>query len=395
MIAIVDAGKSNHVSRSPGAPQAGGDAISDAIVALTPFDSFKSRAWDSVAPDRRTPMQQHIWARAAVETLSPGKPVDVVSVGSISEPAALAPLSQQAILQLGRRRLLGSEELGEPVEVVYRDQAALKCLARGLVATRLPLSFGHYLADTPLIKELKLAYGRRGLVVVRPLPQRASPWISLDASWISPEAHFSARRRSDFRRMRRSAEKLGQVTTDIIVPEPNALPALLEEAMTIEERGWKGRAGTALAYDERQRRFYERYAALACEAGILRLCFLRIDGRAAAMQLAVETEGRFWLLKIGFDKSFKRCSPGNLLLRDTISYAAAKGLASYEFLGKEAEWTMLWTQNARPLVALRSYPFNCAGLVAALSDARDVALQRIAARKQDEQVPNRMRETDA
>ena len=45
------------------------------------------------------------------------------------------------------------------------------------------------------------------------------------------------------------------------------------------------------------------------------------------MQVAVETGGRFWLLKVGYDERFARCSPGSLLLLETIRHAATTGVA--------------------------------------------------------------------
>ena len=341
------------------------------------FEAFLPDAWNAVAPERRTPMQQHIWARAAKETLSPNAPVDVAAVGGSQTPLALAPFGRRPGWP-ARLMLLGAEELSESVEVVYRSVEHLELLAEELAATRLPQTFGHYLADTPFIAALRRANRGRGIVVARPLPHRACPSIELDRSWVEPESHFTSKRRSDFRRMQRTAEKLGELKVEITSPARTAVPALLDEALEIETRGWKGRAGTAVAHNEEQARFYRRYAEYAANSGILRLCFLRLDGKAVAMQMAVETEARFWLLKIGYDETFKRCSPGNLLLRETISYAAAHGLKSYEFLGKEADWTTLWTQNARPVVALRTYPFNFAGAAAAALDFLHLARQRLA-----------------
>lgn len=357
------------------------------------LSSITASAWNAVAPERRTPMQQHLWVSVAAETLSPRRAVRVVLVGSLKAPLALAPLMRSH--SPGRMKLLGAEELAEPVEVLYSSKDTLARLAEGLAATRMPLSFGHYLADTPFLVALKRAYRGRGLVIARPLPARACPSIALDPSWIEPESHFTARRRSDFRRMQRTAEKIGRVEIEILTPRADAAAALLDEAIEIEHRSWKSRAGTSLAENEQQARFIRRYGALACDAGILRLCFLRIDGRAIAMQIALETEGRFWLLKIGYDEAFKRCSPGNLLLRETISYAARSGLKSYEFLGKEAEWTTLWTQQARPVVALRTYPFNAAGLFAGLADGIHMARQRIAAAWLERKIKKSQVEADA
>jgi CelD/BcsL family acetyltransferase involved in cellulose biosynthesis len=347
------------------------------------LDSISADIWDGVALDRRTPMQQHIWVKAAAQALSPDRPVRVVLVGSPESPAALAPL-REATQGPSRLSLLGAEELGEPVEVIYRTPDALDTLASGLAATGMPIGFGHYLTETVFIDALKRAYRRRGIVAVRPLPMRAAPYITLSENWIEPEQNFSSRRRSDLRRMQRAAEKLGTVTTQIVSPDPADVPALLEEAMAVESQSWKGRSGTAIVHNQLQETFYRAYAEAAARAGILRICFLRIAGHAAAMQIGVETEGAFWLLKIGYDEAYKKCSPGNLLLRETIRDAAQKGLKSYEFLGKEAPWTQVWAEQAHPIAALRVYPVNFSGMVSALSDAGQLARKRLSKTASDE-----------
>lgn len=350
-------------------------AARPAVAEQFDFDDFGGAAWDAVAPERRTPMQQHIWARAAAETLSPCVRVTAVTVGSLDKPLAVAPLRRDAHWP-HRLSLLGADELAEPVEVAYRDQAALEALAGGLARGSRPISFGHYHGDTPFIDALRRAWRGRGVVVARALPTRGSPSIALDRSWLEPESHFSSRRRSDFRRMQRAADKIGKVSFMIAAPTPEIVLKLLDEAIAIEARSWKARSGTALVQNAEQSRFLRRYAVLASEAGILRISFLKIDGSAVAMQIAAETDNRFWLFKVGYDEHYKRCSPGNLLLRETIRYAAGRGLASFEFLGKEAPWTTLWTEFARPLVALRVYPFNFAGAAAAAIDGIGMARRR-------------------
>lgn len=343
---------------------------------LIDLSRFSSAVWDDLAPERRTPMQEHLWTQSAAEVLSPDRPCKVATIGSPDAPAALAPLTVSA-RGAPRYRLLGAEELGEPVEVIYRDEASLVALAKGLAGLDRPLSFGHYLSETPFTAYLRAAYLGRGAVVTRALPMRAAPYITLSDAWLEPEQNFTTRRRSDFRRMQRKATKLGEVRTDILSPSIDEVDALIDEAFTIETRSWKGETQTAIAFNAQQASFYRLYGRRACEAGMFRVCFLRISGQAAAMQLAVETNNRFWLLKIGYDDVFKACSPGNLLLRETIRYAARRKHLSYEFLGKEAQWTKVWTSQARTIVALRTYPYNLAGVRAASTDATDAVKNRI------------------
>src|SRR5262249_3804133 len=183
------------------------------------------------------------------------------------------------------------------------------------------------------------AFKSKGILITR--PATGYPWIELDESWSDPERKLSQSRRSSLRRALRKAEEIGTIECEILTPQPHDLPPLLAESLRIEAANWKGRTGSALLSDSDRRRFFEQYTAIASERGILRLCFLKIGGHAAATQIAVESGGGFWLLKVGYDETFARCSPGNLLMIESLRYAATRGLRTYEFLGSEEPWTRM------------------------------------------------------
>ena len=147
--------------------------------------------------------------------------------------------------------------------------------------------------------------------------------------------------------------------------------------IVLEAAGWKGRTGSALLSDPHRRQFYEKYATIASEKGILRLSFMRIGGEVAATQIAVESGGRFWLLKVGYDEKFARCSPGHLLMVQTLRYAAERGLRTFEFLGSAEPWTQVWTTDVRPCVSVWAYPNNFRGLAAFLWDAARFGWERL------------------
>lgn len=169
---------------------------------------------------------------------------------------------------------------------------------------------------------------------------------------------------------------MGRLRCEVLAPTVDNVGPLLEEAFGVEAAGWKGREGSALSCDVKRGRFFKRYAALAARKGILRLCFLRIGGRAAAMQLAVEWANRFWLLKIGYDESFDRCSPGTLLILETVRYAAQRRLGSYEFLGTVEPWTRMWTRLERPCLSVAVYPAGLKGLAAVAAEATAVGSRK-------------------
>jgi hypothetical protein len=298
----------------------------------------------------------------------------VVKTGS--QTGAIAPLVRTKGI-LGRLEYLGVKILREPTDLVFSDPVALKNLADALATTGFPLFLDRIPADSPTIVAIREAYRGHGLVLLR----KAQPYprILLHLGWRKPESQLSSGRRSDLRRAARNAEKIGPLSYQILSPTPSQLGPILEEALEVEAANWKGSEGSALAHDRLRAKFYRHYAALASAAGILRLCFLRVGRKAAAMQFALECAGGFWLLKIGHREEFARCSPGMLLIAETVRYAASRGLVSYEFLGNADKWTRIWTQDEIQTVTIRAYPFRVRGVAALAADASQAVLRRFEA----------------
>ncbi len=323
-------------------------------------------AWQPLAAQASLPMQDHIWAQAGVEAFAKTGKLHCIAVGAAERPAAIAPLVKRGGI-FAHFEMLSVRELYEPMDLLYADATALESLIDALVKSGFAIQLGRLPADSPTLAAMQKAYQRRGWVHLS--EATPYPYIELHEAWREPERQFNSGRRSDFRRAQRHAEQQGAVSCEILLPGVTELEPLLEEAFEVEAAGWKGATGSALARDTERGAFYRRYAALAAEQGILRLCFLRIGGRAVAMQFAVESYDRFWLVKIGYDESFSRCSPGTLLMLHTVKYAATRGLRSYEFLGLCEPWTQQWTQTLRHCVALRAYPLNWRGAATLTCDA--------------------------
>jgi CelD/BcsL family acetyltransferase involved in cellulose biosynthesis len=330
--------------------------------------------WDALARGEHLATGEHAWVLAAAETFAADGRLYVILVRDADGAlCAAAPLALQ-----GRRPqrlvLLAAGELGEPGDVLTRDDDACAALATALAGAPWAVVLRRLSAGSRLADALTARLRARGAVVRRPAPE--CPVIRLDESWREPEARLSSRRRSDLRRARRRADGVGAVTVDVHAPGPAEVSPLLDEAIAVEARSWKGREGTALRHNVRVLPFYRRYAELAAERGILRIALLHIAGDPAAMTVAVETAGGLWLLKVGYDEAFGRCSPGMLMTRETIAYAADRNLRSYEFLGNRAPWTDVWSEDMREFETLGVYRAGVRGLAAAVSDARETRRNR-------------------
>ena len=341
--------------------------------------------WNSLGGEGGCPHLSHAWVRACAASFAGSGELSVVVVGA-PNALALAPLIRRDDV-VPRLELLGVDELGEPSDLLAADPSALALLADALVRTGQPVHLKRIPADSATVPALRRAYRGRGVVISR--PHAAYPWIPLDATWTSPEERLSARRRSDVRRARRIAAGMGPVSIEVVSPAPAEVGPLIEEAFLVEAASWKGRRGSAVLNDAARAAFYRQYAFWASERGILRLGFLRIGGRPAAMQLAVESGERFWLLKIGYDESFARCSPGTLLMLEALRCAVARGLRSYELLGAVEPWTLMWTQLARPCVSLRAYPATAPGIGALMMEVARMGGRKLGRRLRNGWLPRK------
>ncbi len=279
--------------------------------------------------------------------------------------------------RFARWRLAGVREVHEPGDALCRDADAARRLAQAVLHSGRPLSLDRVSGESRFIDALREAARGHAFVSVR--PATPCPTIALDQSWCTPEARFNSGRRSDFRRATRRAAEYGAVSCEMLSPAPHQFDALFDEAVAVEAASWKTEAGSALAADTARERFFRTWFRAAAARGELRIAFLRIDGRAVAMQLAIESLGRYWLFKIGYDEAYSRCSPGTLLMLHTLGWAAERGLSGYEFLGNAEPWIAeLWTSEARDCVRLRTYPFNLRGAVALAQDGAQWLRARIA-----------------
>lgn len=313
-------------------------------------------AWQrDIPPGPLGPLDRPAWVAAAAATLAP---TDGLRVVVVEEGSALIGVAPLVVGPSGALELLGAETMAEPADFVARDRDALLALARAVVRLGHPLRLARLPARSGTPRALRAA--GHGWVTVRPAD--SWPTLLLDSAWMAPEGRLSGRRASDLRRARRRAEAAGIVQVRHHRPGPGGVEPLLAQAEAVEAAGWKGRAGSALIHDPVRRAFFQSWARRAAADGSLRISFLWIDGAAAAVQVAAESAQRRWILKIGHTDAHARCSPGLLLLLDSVRDAAARGLDAVEMLGVVEPWTRAWTPHESATVSVRHYPTTIAGV---------------------------------
>lgn len=330
-------------------------------------DEALVRSWRKLEAAASLPMQSHAFASALASTFLADTHIEVFFVRERDDIAALLTLCREPG-RFARWRMVGTHEVCEPDDALYRDPQGARQLAEAIIGDGRALEVDRVPVGSELIAALRTALRGKGWMSVR--PATPTPTIRLEPRWKDPASCFNSGRRSDFRRAARRAGEVGQVSFEILSPGPDGFDALFDEAIGVEMRSWKREAGTAIAADRAKENCFRHLFRSACEQGEFRIAFMRIDGRAVAMQMALETLDRYWLFKIGFDEDYERCSPGTLLMLHTIGWAAERELGAYELLGNLEPWiAQFWTREQHDCVWVRAYPFNARGAVAFAADA--------------------------
>lgn len=270
--------------------------------------------------------------------------------------AAIAPLARH------RHRLVSPANYHTPAfELVGEDDDAVAEVARTLLAERPPsLRIRFAAGGGTSVLALRAAARSRGYRTVERTLER-SPYVDTAPGWHAYHGGLDAKLRRELRRRLRRLQAEGRVEVTVADGRRD-LDDLLAETLRVEGLAWKAGRGTAIASDGATAGFYTDVARWAAARGTLRLAYLRLDGRALAVDLAVEEGGHHYLLKTGYDPAVRHLAPGLLLRVAMLERAFSSGQRSYELLGADEPWKLAWTRSVRERVELRAFRPGPTGL---------------------------------
>lgn len=170
--------------------------------------------------------------------------------------------------------------------------------------------------------------GMAACLIARTAEAAGRPVLRLDAharAVLLPGA-APARASKELRRQRRRLAEAGTLAHETATA-PGAVQAALAEFVALEERGWKGRAGTAAACDPAAARFISQAVAALAAEGKACIDRLVLDGRTIAAAITLFSGDRAWFWKIAYDETLARFSPGVQVTLDLgAALAADRGL---------------------------------------------------------------------
>jgi CelD/BcsL family acetyltransferase involved in cellulose biosynthesis len=125
------------------------------------------------------------------------------------------------------------------------------------------------------------------------------------------EAALDKKRRKEWARQRRRLEECGRVKT-LAVDDASGVEAFL----ALEQSGWKGARGSALAADAARAAFTREMLARFASRRQLQTHSLALDGEPIAIGLVLRSGARAFYWKTAYDERFADYSPGLQLTLD-------------------------------------------------------------------------------
>lgn len=339
------------------------------VIIIRNLDGLKRlrSEWEEIAETKKVePWQSFSWFEAAAISYSRKHSLRIITVRKDGRLTAIAPMvlkpTEQALKPM-QHHFLAGEEMKEPNRFVACDEESQTSLIKAITREpHYPVRLSRIQCEKKMEEKIFELFRASGWITrAMPMP---CPYIELKGEIIKKSL------RKDLNRSRKKARTYGELNFETIKEgSMEEMAKSLQKGFLIEASGWKGKNNTAILSNNKRREFFERYAEASFREGILRLSFLYIGNTPVAFHFAVETNGTYWLLNIGYDEKYSDCSPGNILLEETIHDAKNRGVARYNLLGKEEKWTKRWTEKSLESVVFVAYRPNIHGVKAMISDA--------------------------
>ena len=150
------------------------------------------------------------------------------------------------------------------------------------------------------------------------------PWMVTDAYARAllvrdrdPRERFNSNMKNNLRRWQARLAAEGTLSPRRLAPDDD-LAAWTAEFMQLEASGWKGRAGSALACREDDRRFVAAVFGEAFRRGRLLITGLDLDGKPLARHIMLTAGVGAVSFKLAYDEAHASCSPGILAEVDNV-----------------------------------------------------------------------------
>jgi CelD/BcsL family acetyltransferase involved in cellulose biosynthesis len=158
------------------------------------------------------------------------------------------------------------------------------------------------------------ALDRAGLRTYR-RPRFEVGLIPIDHDWEACKRRWSKNHRRKMTKRLRQLTSQGDVRLEMQAQlPPQQVRPWIQRGFEVEDRSWKGEAGTSVLRAPGMFDLFVRQAELAAKWGQLELAFLELKGRPIAFRYGWNAKGIYHSCKVGYDAQYAAYSPGQLLM---------------------------------------------------------------------------------
>jgi hypothetical protein len=289
---------------------------------------------------------------AWIEQFAPDRRIAAVLVEEGQQAVAALPLVEQRWGQFVLVGGLPANEWATHGDLLWDPRvgpAAIEALIEAL-GRRLPwplVSLSPVALEAPQWAAFFEAAARVGWSLHRQTRWRTGV-VDVQGSWADYESALGRDHRRNRRRNSQALDKAGGGELDLRTEFTAAeVSRLVREGFEVEDRSWKGAAGTSVLRTPGMFEFFERSALSAAALGCLELAFLRHAGRPIAFGYGWQAKDTHFLPKVGYDEGFKQFGPGQLLVMRWLERLFAGGRRqTLDFWGELAPWTESWSTRS-------------------------------------------------
>ncbi len=174
--------------------------------------------------------------------------------------------------------------------------------------------------------------------------QYRAPLVDIGGDWASYEASLKGRHRQRRRRNGRMLRKRGRVEFRIhSTLTPDEVEPLMRRGFEVEDRSWKGDAGTSILKNQDALDYYITEARKLAEWRQLEIAFLELDGEPITFCYGWNAKGTRYSVKTGYDRKFSKFGPGQQQCMHMLQHAHQDPACSlYDFYGRVMPWNEMW-----------------------------------------------------
>lgn len=326
------------------------------VEVVTSLDDIEPE-WDALVERiAGSPFMRPGWLGTYWRTRQARTPLRIVTVRDEGRLVALAPLHVvgRRLCSLGHTAQTPFEPPAEPGYESVLAQALLREGRHRATLTYIP-------ETSPLLPELSRSAEDSGWRIQIRSYERTTE-IDLSGGITQLTQQLSRKSRRELERREHRLAELGEVAYTVH-DGSSALGEHLDELFAVEASGWKGPSGTgtAIACSIESRSFFTEFATWAAEHGLLRLSFLRLDGRVIAGRIGVEAHSIRYGIRTGYDEDYARYAPASLLVYRILQDLSERGLDRFVFLGRDEPHKTRWSDTAREHLLVHLFPPTVAG----------------------------------